>query len=203
MRYLFTVQLLLTFIASTAQVRISQVMVQVNAGIGISTRPATMFGTPLFLSGELAFTLINQWRIVAEVGGVIGFRDSKNPTQKIGLIIGSYSRYPHNYGGLRIGRNLLSVTQAGELFLSSGADYLAVIEPNVKTSSGLLGGNSFDYRPKRNLNIPIQLDYSTGPFGGRNARITFSGRWNFNRYHSFPTISVGVGIPVYNRRASL
>lgn len=202
MRYLFTVQLLLTFIASTAQVRISQVMVQVNAGIGISTRPATMFGTRLFLSTELAFTFSNQWRIIAE-GGTVDFGDSEYPTQKIGLIVSSYSWYQHNYGGLRIGRNLLNTTQTDQLILSGGADYLAVVEPNIKRSTGFLGGLYYDSQLKRYLNIPVQLDYSTGPFGGRNARLTFSGRWNFNRYHSFPTISVGVCIPVYNRRASL
>lgn len=194
-RCLYTITLLLLSLVSIAQTKITSIALQVNTGVGISNKPGTVFGAPFSLSGDLAVTFNERWQIAAEGGGV-RFRDSKHPYDKIGLIVSGYSRYDHQYVGLRVGRNSLSSARPQQLFFSSGVDYLLVIEPNVKTSSGFFSGKSFDYQYKRFLNVPIQVEYSTPVFKGKQTRVSFTGRWNFNAYHSFPMISVGVGIPV-------
>ncbi len=190
--------LILFFRESTAQAKLDEVRGQIRMGVGVSNKSATMFGTPIFLSADITVSFTNRWQFTAEGGGV-AFRDQEYPTQQIGFF-GGYSRYQHNYGGLRIGRNLLDTAQASQLILSSGADYLAIIEPNVKLSAGLLSGYSYHYELKRYVNVPIQVDYTPGPFTTRHLRVSFSGRWNFNSYHSFPTFSLGISIPIYERR---
>ncbi len=184
---------------SIAQAQIDRISVQYNAGVGISNKPETMFGKPFFLSGQLAFDFKKHWRIAAE-GGIVDFRDADFPTQKVGLLMSTYSRYQHGYGGLRVGLNLLAFTKPDELFVSTGANYLLIVEPGVKLTGGFFNGYAFHYEEKRYLNIPVQIDFVTGSGSKRNIRIVFSGRWNFNRYHSFPTISAGINIPVYNRK---
>lgn len=195
MKNLFISLLLLTACTSFAQTTLTATALQINTGVGISTKPETMFGRPFHLSGDLSATFNDRWIIGVE-GGALGFRDSKYPNDKIGLIISSYSRYQHQYFGLRIGRMLLSADQLQQTVVSSGADYLLVIEPNIRQSGF---GKSFNYVYKRFLNVPAQIDYSFLPFAKRLTRFSFNGQWNFNAYHSFPTISLGVILPIYIR----
>lgn len=200
MKYRLTFWLLLTslpgLMAQPDTPPITAVSMRLNTGIGISNKPGVMFGAPFALSGELSVLLRNRWRIAAE-GGIMEFRDAKYPDKKIGLIFSSYSRYGHGYFGLLIGHSLLNVNNPSRLFLSSGADYLLIVDPNVKRTSGFFAGYQFDYRYERYLNIPIQLDYSIEPFAGKRTRIVFVGRWNFNAYHSFPMVTAGVDLPMY------
>lgn len=196
MRYVIGAALLFLSSASMAQ-PLTSVSMRFNVGVGISNKPAVLFGAPFALSGELSTTLRNRWRIAVE-GGVMGFRDAKYPDNKIGLIFSSYSRYSHRYFGLLIGHSLLNVDRPNSLFLSVGADYLLIVDPNVKSSSGLLAGYYFDYRYERYLNIPVQLDYSIRPFRNKKSKLAFIGRWNFNAFHSYPTLCVGLDIPIYH-----
>ncbi len=158
-----------------------------------------MFGAPFHLSGDLVTKLDNRWQVAVECG-VLDFRDAAYPDDKIGLIFSGYSRYQHQYVGLRVGRSLLKAGYPHQLTVSSGADYLLVIEPNIKVSSGFLGGKSFDYIYKRFLNVPLQLSYSLSLREDGMTELTIGGRWNVNAYHSFPTITVGFVLPFYARR---
>lgn len=144
----------------------------------------------------LSTTFNDRWRIAFE-GGAVAFRDSKNPYDRIGLILSGYSRYDHQYFGLLIGHTLLNADQPQKLFLSGGADYLLIVDPNVKRSSGFFSGKYFDYQYNRYLNIPVQLDYSVRPLGSKWVSLLFTGRWNFNAYHSFPMLSAGVNLSFY------
>ncbi len=199
MKNLFTALFLLTAFASFAQTKLTTIDLRIQTGIGVSNKPGTMFSEPFYLSGDLSATLNNRWLIGVE-GGALAFRDAKYPNDKISYW-GVYSRYDHQYFGLRIGQVLFRTDQFQQGVISSGADYLLIIEPNIKTSSGLLSGKSFDYIYKRFLNIPAQIDYSFLPFTKRLTRFSVSGRWNFNAYHSFPTISLGVIVPIYMLRS--
>jgi hypothetical protein len=198
MSYLPVIALLLISFVSTAQTRTSSVALRVSGGLGISNKPGTVFGAPFALSGELATIINDRWRIAAE-GGVLSFRDSKYPYDKIGLIFSSYSRYDHQYVGILVGHTLLAANESQRLFLSSGADYLLIVDPNIQTSSGFLSGKSFNYLYERYLNIPFQLDYSVLFSERKQTRLVLTGRWNFNPYHSFPMISIGVELPIYTR----
>lgn len=203
MRYSLTVALLLLAFTSLAQTKITRIALQINTGVGISNKPGVMFGAPFYLSGDLGVTLNERWRIAFE-GGAMAFRDSKNPNDKIGLIFSSYPRYDHQYFGLRISRNVLNVVRAQQLFVSSGANYLLIVDPNVQRTSGFgffSGSKYFNYQYRRYLNIPVQADYSMLPFRGKRTRLTFSSRWNFNAYHSFPTFSIGINIPIFTLKA--
>lgn len=190
--------LLFVFSPAIAQPTISAITGQIRTGLGIGNKPGTLYGKPIFFSADVGVTFSNRWQLTAE-GGALSFRDAMYPDQRIGFWFKSYSRYEHYYGGLRLGRNLLKTSPARQLTLSGGADYLEIVSPNIRRSSGFLGGYVSDRRLKGYLNIPVQLDYSFIPFG-ISPRFSISGRWNFNAYHSFPTISAGIIAPVYTRR---
>lgn len=200
MRYLpIVVLLLLSSFASMAQVKLTSVALRVNMGVGISNKPNVLFGAPFILSSELSTTFNERWRVAAEYG-TLAFRDAKYPYEKIGLLWSTYPKYSHQYVGLLVGHTLLRTDRPQKLFLSSGADYLLIEVPKVENSSGFGGffnGKSISYSYERYLNIPIQLDYSIQPFGGYPVGIVFVGRWNANAYHSYPTVSLGINIPIY------
>ncbi|CCH00556.1 hypothetical protein FAES_2547 [Fibrella aestuarina BUZ 2] len=204
MKHLLTCWLLvgpaLLLAQSTTQLKtplVTAVAIRFNAGIGIGNKPNVLFGAPFALSGELSVLFQDQWRIAVE-GGALDFRDAKYPTQPIGWsLLGGYSRYSHQYVGLLVGRSILNTVHSQKLTLSSGADYLLVVDPNVKSSSGFFSGTHYDYRYERYLNVPIQLDYSIAPFARKRTRVAVVGRWNYNAYHSFPMVSIGVDLPMY------
>ena len=194
--YLSILALFLVSIASSAQTKRVLVALRPGIGVGISNKPNVMFGAPFAISGELGVTFKDRWRVAVD-GGAAAFRDSKHPYDKLGLILSGYSRYDHQYVGLLAGRSLLKADQFQNLFFSTGADYLLLIDPNVKTSSGWFGGKSFHYQYYRYVNVPIQLDYSARFSRNKQARMVITGRWNINAYHSFPTIRIGVDLPIY------
>lgn len=193
MKALFISLLLLVAVPSLAQLALTSVDFRVNMGVGINNKPETMFGAPYFLTGDLTATLNRRWQIAAEGGG-LSFRDAAYPYDKIGLLCSCYSRYQFQYFGLRVGHTLLTVGQSQQVVVSSGADYLLVIEPNIKRSLS----SSFNYVYKRFLNVPAQIDYSLPLTARKTSRLSVSGRWNFNAYHSFPTLSAGVIFPIYS-----
>lgn len=197
MRHLLVAALLSIPFLSAAQTNGFRIGFRFNTGIGISNKPNIMFGVPLALSAELDAIFSDRWRVAAEVG-TVNFRDSKHPYDHIGLaIFPTYPRFAHQYAGLLVGHSLLKANRPHKLFLSSGADYLLIIDPNIKTSFSLIGNKHYDYLYTRHLNIPVQLDYSILPFKNRDSKLVFIGRWNFNGYHSFPTVSVAIDIPIY------
>jgi len=191
------------FFILTKPVCWGQASVQITAGVGISTRPEKMFGAPFFISGALSVPFKTQWRIIAEAGSV-QFRNAEYSDEKFGFWTQSYARVQHNYAGLRLGCNLLNTGGPDQLIVSGGADYMAVVEPMfTQKSGGLFSGTQLGYELKQFFNMPVQIDYKPNIPDTGSIRLLLSARYNINPYHSFPTVSGGIFIPISKHSKTL
>ena len=180
--------------------RLERVAVQVNMGVGIGNKPDAVFGRPFFLTGNLMFESAKGWRVYTEIG-TLAFRDVAYADRNFGFnFLPEYARSRHTFGGLRIGHSLVNNRQNGELSLSGGVDYLVVRKPTVTTIPGYITKYSFDYAATHWANFPVQHDVASAALGSLQVRVLVSGRWNMNTYHSFLTASIGISMPVYDKK---
>jgi hypothetical protein len=189
---------LLGLLASSvvAQTKVTRIVLQPGIRLGMPTNWERMFGNPFFVGGCVGVSLNDRWLFGVDAGGT-AFRDAKFPDQKFGLIFSSFSRYRHEYVGVKVGYQVLPEGSSCKLQLSTGANYIYISDPNITYKGGWFGPYGYNYIDHRLVNVPIQADLHFKPFyRNSQARVFVSSRLNLNSYHLFATASIHLNIPI-------
>ncbi len=183
--------------SATAQLKFKGVAMEGRVGTSFTHLPARMTGAPATATFTFSAQLSKGWSLMAE-GGSTAFRDAYY-REKMGLIISSYIRHKYSYAGCLVGKTLINTSKT--LRFSTGADALWQTTPQFTSSNSYFFnfGPHVDYTTKLTVNWPLQLDYMT-PLGGSQWYFLINGRYNINRFHSFPALTTGIGVNLYGNK---